>query len=183
MTTPEERTRSSTGKLSGDVLYLDFDNCLHRCDAYNTAAGSVPSDPSATLFEFARELDDLLAPYPAIQIVLSTSWVEVFGFEVARDSIPIFSLRSRVIDSTFNPDKDLSHVSSQTPRGRQIRRHVKTFRIERWLALDDMRAGFEGAESRLVHCQPGVGLGDKDVQARFSERLEWMFGFAPDKGA
>ena len=183
MTTPEERSRSSARKLIGDVLYLDFDNCLHRCDAYNTAAGSVPSDPSARLFEFAGELELLLTPYPAIQIVLSTSWVEVFGFEVARDSLPMASLRARVMDATFNPDRDLYHVWSQIPRGGQIRRHAKMFGIKRWLALDDVRAGFEGAESRLVHCQPSVGLGDKDVQARFAERLEWMFGLAPDKGA
>ncbi|MFT4437894.1 HAD domain-containing protein [Caballeronia sp. 15715] len=185
MTTPEERTRSSMRKLNGDaqVLYVDFDNCLHRCDAYKTAAGSVPSDPSAIFFEFARVLEELLSPYPAVQIVLSTSWVEALGFEVARASLPMPSLRARVVDSTFNPDRDLPYVWSQTPRGQQIRRHAKTFGIKRWLALDDMRGGFEGAESRLVHCQPGVGLGDKDVQIRFVERLEWMFGLAPDKGA
>ncbi|WP_165087293.1 HAD domain-containing protein [Caballeronia sp. SBC2] len=178
MTTPEERTRSSICKLNGgvQVLYVDFDNCLHRCDAYKTAAGLVPSDPSAIFFEFAGVLEELLAPYPAVQIVLSTSWVEALGFEVARDSLSMASLRARVVDSTFNPGRDLPHVWSQTPRGRQIRRHVETFGIKRWLALDDMRDGFEGVESRLVHCQPGVGLGDKDVQALFVGRLEWMFG-------
>jgi hypothetical protein len=171
-------TYSRVGELDADsaVLYLDFDNCTHRSDAYKTADGIVSSDPSVTFFEFAGVLDQLLAAYPSVLIVLSTSWVEALGFEGARDSLPIASLRARVVGSTFNPQFDLPHVWSQTPRGRQIRRHVETHGIENWLALDDMREGFEGAESHLIHCQPGVGLGDKDVQELFARRLKSMFG-------
>ncbi|OAJ62826.1 hypothetical protein A6V36_20765 [Paraburkholderia ginsengiterrae] len=167
-------------KLSSNagVLYLDFDNCLHSSDAYVTAVGIAPSDPSASFFEFAAVLENLLAPYPELQIVLSTSWVEAIGFEAALNSLPLASLRARVIGSTFNPEEASVAAWRSTPRGQQVRRHVKRYGIKKWLALDDMREGFEGVEGHLVHCQPGVGLGDKEVQKLFAERLAAMFGTA-----
>lgn len=167
------------------VLYIDFDNCLHRSDAYATAAGIVPSDPSVRFFEFAGVLENLLTPYPELQLVLSTSWVEAIGFEAALNSLPLASLRARVIGSTFNPEEVSVAAWRNTPRGQQVRRHVRRHGIKRWLALDDMRGGFEGVEEHLVHCQPGVGLGDKDVQKLFADRLATMFGaagLAPDSG-
>lgn len=156
---------------SSFVLYADYDHCLHSCDAYVTATGVVPSEPSAPFFEFAAVLEDLLAPYPALQIVLSTSWVEVLGFEEARDSLPLASLRARVVGATFNPEEHLMRAWREIPRGQQVRRHAERYGIKRWLAIDDMRAGFDGYETHLVHCQQGVALGDKDVQRVLAERL------------
>jgi HAD domain in Swiss Army Knife RNA repair proteins len=93
-------------QVSAPLLYLDYENCLHRCDACKTADGIVPSDPSASFFEFAAVLENLLAPYPELQIVLSTSWVEAIGFEAAHNSLPLASLRARVVGSTFSPGED-----------------------------------------------------------------------------
>lgn len=160
------------------LLYLDYDNCLHRCDACKTANGIVPSESSARFFEFAGVLETLLAPYPALRIVLSTSWVEALGFATARESPPIASLRARVVGSTFNPKEDRLQTWREIRRGQQVRRHVKRYGIKKWLTLDDMSEGFEGVEARLVHCQPGVGLGDKDVQKLFADRLAAIFGTA-----
>jgi hypothetical protein len=92
--------------------------------------------------------------------------------------MPVASRLTRVVDSTFKPHFDLPEVWSLTPRRRQIRRHVKTHGIKKWLALDDMRDGFEGFESHLVHCQRGIGLGDGDVQDLFARRLHSLFGAA-----
>jgi hypothetical protein len=158
------------------VLFLDFDNSIHRCDAYMTPQGTVPSDPTATLFEFTSILESTLRPYPSLRIVLSTSWVEALGYTVARDRLPSEPLRSRVIGATCYPQTADMQIWSTISRGRQILRYVRRHRLKHWLALDDMREGFEGTESHLVHCQPGVGLGDKDVQAVFASRLESMFG-------
>lgn len=167
------------------LLYLDFDNCLHACDAYKTAGGIVPGDPSATFIEFAGVLETLLAPYPALRIVLSTSWVEAIGFEAALNSLPLASLRARVVGSTFSPGEDFLGAWWEISRGQQVRRHVQRHGIRKWFALDDMREGFEGVERSLVHCQPGVGLGDKDVQKLFADRLATMLGTAglvPESG-
>jgi hypothetical protein len=51
------------------VLFLDYDNVIHRWGAYRTRHGVMPSDPGTTLFEFAPLLEALLAPYPGLQIV------------------------------------------------------------------------------------------------------------------
>jgi hypothetical protein len=179
----QKRTPSRTRILASvPLLYVDYDNCLHACDAYKTGDLIVPSVRAERLFAFADVLESLLAPYPALQIVLSTSWVEAIGFEAALNSLPLASLRARVVGSTFNPEEDLIRTWREIPRGQQVRRHVQRHGIKRWLALDDMREGFEGVESQLVHCQPGVGLGDKDVQELFARRLEWMFG-SPDSNS
>jgi len=169
-----EEPGRSTLLANAPLLYLDYDNCLHCCDAFKTADGIVPSDPTETFFEFAGVLENLLAPYPALRIVLSTSWVQALGFEPARDSLPLASLRARVVGATFNPEENLERASRETPRGQQVRRHAERYGIKWWLAVDDMRAGFDGYETHLVHCQQGVGLGDKDVQRVLAERLSVM---------
>jgi hypothetical protein len=171
-----EEPGRSTLLANALLLYLDYDNCLHCCDAFKTADGIVPSNPTETFFEFAGVLENLLTPYPALQIVLSTSWVEAIGFEAALKSLPLASLRARVVGSTFSPEEDFMGTWRDIPRGQQVRRHVQRYGIKKWLALDDMRESFEGAEEHLVHCQPGVGLGDKDVQKLFAKRLATMFG-------
>jgi hypothetical protein len=175
----QERVPSRSRMLAAvPLLYLDFDHCLHACDAYKTADGIVPSDPSVRFFEFAGVLETMLAPYPALRIVLSTSWVEAIGFEAARDGLPLSSLRARVVGATFNPKENFAWAWREISRGQQVRHHVTRYGIKKWLALGDMREGFEGVEARLVHCHPGVGLGNKDVQKLFADRLATMFGSA-----
>lgn len=172
-------TALETGRRELDalspVLYVDFDNVTHRCDAYKTEQGIVPSAPAGRFFEFAPVLEKLVRPYPTLQIVLSTSWVEVLGFDEARAQLPIASLRARVVDCTYHPNSEFVASWSTMPRGQQVLRHVRRHGIQRWLAIDDMRAGFEGNEAHLIHCQQGVGLGDKDVQGLFAKKLTTMF--------
>ncbi|AQV93200.1 hypothetical protein BJN34_04725 [Cupriavidus necator] len=157
-----------------DVLFLDYDNCLHRCDAYLSDQGIVPSGPGATLFEFAEILDRALQPYPSVKIVLSTDWVSVLGFERARDALPLPSLRERVIGTTRSEDIDEPAFSSLS-RGEQIRRYVVRHQLRSWVAIDDRRDGFEPYPEQLVHCQPGIGLEDNDVQRRLAHRLYATF--------
>jgi hypothetical protein len=157
------------------VLFLDFDNSIHRCDAYMTLQGIGPSDPTATLFEFTSILESILRPYPSLQIVLSTSWVEALGYTEACDRPPPEPLRNRVVGATYDAQTADMPIWSTISRGQQILRYLRRHSLKHWLARDDMRAGFEGVESHLVHCQAGVGLGDKDVQAIFASRLESMF--------
>jgi hypothetical protein len=182
----QKRTPSRPRMLASvPLLYLDYDNCLHACDAYKAGDLIVLSVRTETFFAFADVLECVLAPYPALQIVLSTSWVEAIGFEGALNSLPLASLRARLVGATFNPAEDSVATWRSTTRGHQVRRNVKKHGIKNWLALDDMRAGFEGVEAHLVHRQPGVGLGDKDVQKLFAERLAAMFGtprLVPESG-
>jgi hypothetical protein len=65
--------------MGGRVLYLDLDGCLHPDAVYEKpGSGGGPfifGYPDHRLFEHARLLEDVLAPYPRVRIVLSTSWV------------------------------------------------------------------------------------------------------------
>ena len=157
--------------LRGPVLFLDYDNVLHPCDAYRTRHGIRLTDPRATLFQFAPVLDELLSPYPQLRIVLSTSWVEILGFIRARDRLPLPSLRDRVIGATYHSKHPAAHRWSQLSRGVQVRRYVARHRLQGWVAIDDREDGFVGVESHLVKCEPGIGLGDGAVQCRMADRL------------
>ena len=66
-----------------DVLYLDFDGPLHPGDVwYEPASGQVRlRTPGHELFESLPVLEAAIAPYPSLAIVLSTSWVQIFGLE------------------------------------------------------------------------------------------------------
>jgi hypothetical protein len=56
------------------ILYLDFDGVLHDDAAYcSPDRGMYLDTPGRTLFEWMPILDELLAPYPELRVVLSTS--------------------------------------------------------------------------------------------------------------
>jgi len=73
-TTATGVTSGATGSLERRApdLFLDYDNVLHPCDVFRTRHRIRPADPDATLFQFARLLDEMLSPYPELRIVLST---------------------------------------------------------------------------------------------------------------
>jgi hypothetical protein len=166
-----------TAQLSSNarVIFLDIDNSLHAADAYVVGDRVVSGSPAVQLFEFAPILEALLEPYPTAVIILSSSWVHVLGFEFTVAQLPQ-SLRARVRGATFEQDDGMDADWLRLPRGTQVRRFVRRHKVKHWLAIDDERVGFESCESCLVHCQIGVGLGDKDVQRVLARRLEVIFG-------
>ena len=172
-TTLVARTGDAPGDPQGQVpvLFLDYDNVLHPCDAFRTRHGIRLTDPRARLFQFAPVLEDLLSPYPRLRIVLSTSWVEILGFTRARDRLPLPSLRDRVIGATYHSKHPAAHLWTHLSRGAQVRRYVARHRLQDWVALDDREDGFDGVESHLVKCEPGIGLGDGTVQCQMADRL------------
>lgn len=162
------------------VLFLDYDGVLHRGDSYVTPRGVVSCFPGTIeLFEFAPELHALLEPYPQVEIVLSTDWCLRFGFERARDSIPVEGLRQRVTGATYDTELEDSALWPTRQRGVQILRYVRRHNIVSWLAVDDRRDGFQGYSDRLIHCQTESGLSDSAVIALFRLRLAERFGDKP----
>lgn len=160
----------SRSAFSG-VLYLDYDHCLHACDACLADGGLVESATTSRFFEFASVLEGALEPYASIAIVLSTSWVGAVGFAEALVRLPSAKLQDRVIGSTYPRVGHEVAAFERMSRGLQVRRHASVFNVKNWLALDDRRDGFEGVESRLVHCQRGVGLSDPRVVDVLKKRL------------
>ncbi|MDR8401857.1 HAD domain-containing protein [Paraburkholderia sp. USG1] len=158
------------------VVFLDIDHTLHASDAILFDGRVIAESPTSKLFEFAPIFERLLKPYPALVIILSTSWVEVLGYEFTLAQLPSDSLRARVRGATFEKKDSADDGWSALPRGTQVLRFVRRHKLKRWLAIDDMRSGFDGYEAHLIHCQPTVGLGDKDVQKLLARRLEQTFG-------
>ncbi|WP_459190556.1 HAD domain-containing protein [Ralstonia pseudosolanacearum] len=159
------------------VLFLDFDGVLHRGDAYRTRAGIVSSDPSRIqLFEFADVLKELLRPYPHVELVLSTSWVKVLGYNRARGALPVAELRRRTAGATYHTHFDDAYRWNGIPRGEQILRYVGRHRLVRWLAIDDHSEGFGEYTAHLVLCDIDRALGDVAVQERLKAALRIQFG-------
>ena len=158
------------------VLLLDFDGVLHRGVAYRTKREIVSSDPSRiVLFEYAELLAQALEPYLDVEIVLATSWVEVLGFNRARDMSPVKALRDRVVGATFHSQYFDAHHWHEISRGKQVLRYVNRHRLVSWLAIDDQYDGFEAAGRHLVLCDRDKALGDPDTQNDLASALREVF--------
>ncbi|WP_094778317.1 HAD domain-containing protein [Paraburkholderia ribeironis] len=166
-----------------NVLFLDIDGVLHRGIARRSGNRVMSSAPDIKLFEYATVLDDLLTPYPDLEIVLSSDWSLVFGTELTRNAIPSPSLQNRIVGATFDGCTLNPVVWPLLPRGEQVLDYVSRNTPLRWLAVDDRADGFEAHRQRLVHCQTDVGLGDSAVVEQFRERLQRFFTRAPDDDA
>lgn len=139
------------------LIFLDYDGVLHPIEAHHSR-----------LFESADDLNFLLLPYPAVRLILSTSWVEWFGYERAKSSLPE-PLRSRVIGTT---------VQDGSPRAREIVAEVKRRNPIAWLAIDDnARDGWPiELENNRFDTDPRKGLACRRRRQSLQIRLREHFG-------
>ncbi|WP_323002671.1 HAD domain-containing protein [Denitromonas sp.] len=152
-------------------LYLDFDGVLHPDCAYRTGAGIELRREGASLFQWAPLLIEALAPYPGVQLVLATSWVQVLGYDRARGHLPEL-LRKRVAGATWHSSFDRAEWAAMS-RYRQISRHVLRHETPRWLAIDDDADGWSAeAGHRLVRCDPDLGLAEPGKIDELIGRIE-----------
>lgn len=160
------------------LLYLDFDGVLHPNDVWHLVdEGPVLGEASAghTLFEHAATLEEALAPYPHVGIVLSTSWARGFGLQYATARLPA-SLQSRVIGATFDPELH-GRGYGDIARPYQVLQDVERRKPATWLALDDDAKDWpDEHRHRLVAADPVLGLGDPQTQATLRQRMAELFG-------
>lgn len=157
------------------VLYLDFDGVLHPDEVYSTKHGIILRAPGHRLFEGAVILESILAPYPNIKIVLSTSWVIVKGFSYAREQLPP-TLYSRVIGATFHRRLMDRYAFLQLRRGQQIASDVNRRGAGDWLALDDDDEGWPPHYGdRLVRCDSKLGLLSLDTRKNLAQMIQERF--------
>lgn len=119
------------------VLYLDYDGVLHHENVHwsRTKGAHLRAPDGYTLFQYTHLLEALLAPYPDLKIVLSTSWVRHYGCTNTAKRLPQ-SLRARVIGATYHSRMNPSDFN-QAPRGMQVWSDVLRRQPRDWIALDD----------------------------------------------
>lgn len=157
------------------VVYLDFDGVLHDGEVYwHIKRGIYMKTPGRHLFEWMEILEMLLAPYPDVKIVLSTSWVRARNFNFARSKLSP-SLQARVIGATFHRREMRKDMFDLLPRGTQVVQDVGRRRPKMWFAIDDDTQDWpHGYLSNLVATDSDQGLSAPQVQASIRAQLAAM---------
>lgn len=157
------------------ILYLDFDGVLHHENVYwYPRRGAVlKAPPGHVLFQHVGLLEEILAPYPGVQIVLSTSWARVYGCDRASKQLPS-SLRSRVIGATFHSAMDDNYFTA-APRGMQVWSDVLRRKPRDWLALDDDYLHWPAwCRDKYVRTHEHEGISAPDVEAELRQKIALM---------
>jgi hypothetical protein len=161
------------------ILYLDFDGVLHPADVRVTK--SEPTRPRVydrgrptdhPLLEHAPLLEDILRPFPALRISLSTSWVRALGFEFTVQQLPP-ALRARVVGTIWH-----GFLLKFPPITRHdaITTDVEERGVQRWLALDDDVADWPAERRHLVVAPTNAwfGLAQPGVAEELAEALDLL---------
>lgn len=170
--TPRPRT-------AGVVLYLDLDGVVqHENVRWCKRHGTYMAAPGHTLFEWVPNLEQALAPFPQVALVLSSSWCVWPGFGRTLKRFPA-GLRDRFIGGTYHQrehgtDPRLKEAFKAMSRGEQVYADVLRRRPAQWLALDDDAENWpEGARHNLVPCDGSAGLSCPRVKAELHVKLQW----------
>jgi hypothetical protein len=160
-----------------NICYLDYDAVLHDGNVLrNRTRGMYIKTPGRAFFEWMPILDELLAPYPDLQIVLSTTWVQELGFNEAKYELSP-TLRERVIGATYLHPKIVKVEFDTKPRGMQIMGDVERRKPSHWFALDDDAFGWPAAhKDKLIQTTDNLGLSDPAVQEQVRARLAKIYG-------
>lgn len=157
------------------ILYLDFDGVLHHENVlWHPRIGAYLSAPDGyVLFQHAALLEEILAPHPDVQIVLSTSWVRRYGCTKAAKNLRP-ALRSRVIGATFHSRMNEDEFAA-APRGMQVWSDVLRRKPRDWLALDDDWLHWpKWCLDKFVRTHEHEGLSDPAVASEFGVKLRGM---------
>lgn len=167
---------------NGLVLYLDFDGVLHHENAlWHPRRGVyLKAPPGYVLFQHVDLLEDILAPYPAVQIVLSTSWVRSYGCTKTAKRLPP-SLKARVIGATFHSQMNENNFTA-APRGVQVCNDVLRRQPKDWVALDDDFLDWPAwCLDKYIRTHEHEGISDPAVEAEIRQKLALMCSAASDK--
>lgn len=155
------------------ILYLDYDGVLHHDAVYwsRDLGIHIRDAPGRVLFEWVSILEELLAPYPDVKIVLSTSWVRVRDFDFAKSKLPP-ALQARVVGATFHRREMRKWEFDNMSRGAQIYADVHRRRPACWLALDNDDVAWPAhCRDHLIKTKDDLGLSDPEVQTAIRVKL------------
>lgn len=159
------------------TLFVDFDGTLHVGNAYIDDRGDITLDTGRSLLEFAPLLVELLAPYPDVEIVLTTSWARRLPVERVIAYLPP-ELQQRVVATTKDITPRRSYVLEGTERTDVITSYAYGKRLKHWLALDDAVFGAErfgrepgGLVDHFLLLDSSTGISDVAVLSRIAKWL------------
>nr|WP_315249496.1 HAD domain-containing protein [uncultured Duganella sp.] len=152
------------------TLFVDYDGTLHRGLALVDKSGEVSLDSGNALFEFAPLLVSLLEPYPEVEIVLTTSWLDTFPLERVISYLPI-SLAKRVVGATNDIKVPFGYLQDGSARTYRIRSYVFAHRLKNWLALDDSAYGAFHLNTSILTLEPHLVLLDTQRGINTAEAL------------
>lgn len=158
------------------VLYLDYDGVLHHEDVWRHPRRGLyfgAEGAGHTLFENAGLLAQLLAPYPDVFIVLSTSWVRSLRYSHAASKLPDV-VRRRVIGATFHTRMNTKDFDRLT-RAYQVLSDVERRQPSAWVAIDDALGWPIEVESHFVPSDPAAGISSSKVKSDLEDKLRLNF--------
>lgn len=160
------------------TILLGYDGTLHRGFATFDEVGTPGFTHGQTPFEYAYLLITMLAPYPDVQLVLSTSWLERMSVGTAVSYLPA-GLAVRVVDTVMHVKLLHAGLSEQAVKTDAIRSYAYDNLILNWIALD-AEADAQCLEGhRVVVPDPAKGIGDESVQHRIRT---WLMEVHADTG-
>lgn len=163
------------------VVYLDLDGVVqHEAVMWHPRRGVYmsPDAGSRTLFEWVPCLEEALAKFPQVALVLSSSWCVYPGYGKTLKRFPP-ELRDRFIGGTYHKrihgaDPWAKSAFKAMSRGQQICADALRRKPQAWLALDDDTADWpEWALDNLVACDGATGLSNLRVQTELRVKLEY----------
>lgn len=176
---------ASTPRSADVVLYLDLDGVVHHEKVlWHPRKGIYMSPDEAaghSLFEWIPILESVLEPYPAVALVLSSTWCIRPGYGATLKRLPA-SLRARFIGGTYHRrvhgvDPWNLTMFRTTPRGAQVQEDAQRRKPRQWIALDDDLEGWpDSCRQNLVACDGSTGLSNPVVQYKLKDKLCNCFG-------
>lgn len=159
------------------TLFVDYDGTLHAGHGLIDEAGQITLDTGRPLFEFVQLLVELLAPYPSVEIVLTTSWLQKLPEDKVIAYLPA-ELARRVVGTTQGRKARFSYLREGTGRTDIITCYAYSKRLRNWLAIDDSVYGADqfGREPgeldrNFVLLDSARGISDDGAQQRIREWL------------
>jgi hypothetical protein len=144
------------------VLFLDFDGVLHADDE-PALDDNFRLIQNPNLFMWCPVLEQILAPFPEVRIVVSSDWRRLFDDAALIELLGPLGARFAGVVEGYGPT-----------RAAEILAEVQRRSITHWLALDDHPSVVEAAreDPRFIATSGRTGVASAGVQQALRQALE-----------
>lgn len=157
----------SSHLISPPVLFLDFDGVVH-------ALGEPALDEdfhlldNPNLFAWLPILEEVLFPFPNVQIIISSDWRRLVEDENLIRLLGPLGPRFLGVVEIFG-----------ATRAEEVLREAQRRRLTHWLAIDDHPsvAIASSQDARFIVCEPETGLSSELVQSELRLKLSELSNF------